>query len=74
MRLGYKWFAVGAGVVLRILSIKPRGEMCESVIDFQSLIAQVKEMSYPRCWSPSPQKGNGIFMLNSLQFQTFIEN
>lgn len=66
MRLGYKWFAVGAGVVLRLLSIKPRGEMCESVIDLESLIAQVKEMSYPRCWSPSQQKGNGIFMLNSL--------
>jgi hypothetical protein len=49
MKLGYKWFAAGTGVVLRILSIKPRGEMCESVIDWESLIAQVKEMSYPRC-------------------------
>jgi hypothetical protein len=48
--------------------------MCESVIDWESLIAQVKEMSYPRCWSPSHQKGNGIFMLNSLQLQTLIEN
>lgn len=38
MKLGYKWFVVGIGVVLRIFFIKFRGEMCELVIDWESFI------------------------------------